>query len=210
MSTTPLFTYRLLGAGTGVLNITSTAVTGAPALQQITLQLGTPLVANTNVFIDSGANQEQVIVVSYNPLIPAFTANFNLDHASGVPIIVPSSYDPQWGQGQSNFIANLPAVQQAIQTRLLLFQGEWWASTTDGLPLWQAIAAQSGAGVNQMAAIISARIQATPYVISLNSVTAVFNVSTRAFTYSAQVNTQFGMVPVTVTPTPPSGALPNG
>jgi hypothetical protein len=118
--------------------------------------------------------------------------------------------DPYWGQGQSNYLRDLAAVEQAIYTRLLLFQGEWWASTLDGLPLWQSILAQGASprALQQMELIISSRILGTPYVISLSAVVTTFNASTRQYTYSATVQTQFGSVVITSTPTPVPGALP--
>lgn len=120
-----------------------------------------------------------------------------------------STGDPLWGQGVANYLSNLNAVAQAVLTRLRLFQGEWWASTTDGLPLWQSILGQPAGqqSQQQMETIISARILGTPWVISLASVQTGFNPQTRAFAYRASVNTQFGTIVVTNLPAPPSGAL---
>ena len=117
--------------------------------------------------------------------------------------------DPQWGQGQGNFLTDLDAVRQIIYTRLLLFAGEWWADLLDGLPLWQSILGQGGNSVSQISSLIEARIQDTPYVTGLENVSASYTASTRAFQFSCQVNTQFGVVQVTY-PVPPSGALSNG
>jgi hypothetical protein len=101
-------------------------------------------------------------------------------------------------------IYDLAAVTQIILQRLLLFTGEWWASLADGLPLWQAIDGQpaGAAAQNQMEALISQRILATPFVISLSSVAIAFNQQTRQFSYSAQVKTQFGVVPLSNIPIP--------
>ena len=117
--------------------------------------------------------------------------------------------DPYWGQGQANYLSNLQAVEQAIYTRLLLLQNEWWANTSDCLPLWQGVLAfgASQRGQQQMELMISSRILGTPYVISLSSVAVPFNPTTRSFGYSASVSTQFGQFNVTYVPTPPSGAL---
>jgi hypothetical protein len=108
------------------------------------------------------------------------------------------NHDPVWGSGQSNFISDLAAVEQIIGTRLLLFQGEWWTDLTDGLPLWQSILSQPGSqqSQQQIASVITARIQGTPYVITVNGVGVIFNPQTRTYYYSATVNTQFGQVPL--------------
>ncbi len=118
--------------------------------------------------------------------------------------------DVIWGQGRANFLTDLSAVEQAILTRLKLFQGEWWASLTEGLPLWQSILAQ-GASLNaqsQMETLISAVILGSPFVVSLSAVTITFDPRTRTFSYSASVDTSLGTLTVTNFPMPPSGALP--
>lgn len=104
---------------------------------------------------------------------------------------------------------DLAAVAQAIQTRLLLFQGEWWAATQDGLPLWQSIVGVgAGAAALQAAeALISACILGTPFVISISGVAASYNPATRAFSYSATVTTQFGTIVLPNIPTPFFGVL---
>jgi hypothetical protein len=107
--------------------------------------------------------------------------------------------EPQWGQGQGNFLSGADAVAQLINTRLLLFLGEWFLNLQDGLPLWQTILGQA-ANVTVINAAIQARILATPYVVSVTSVSGEFNQSTGQFSYSAQVSTVFGPVAVTNVP----------
>src|SRR5665213_954427 len=121
-----------------------------------------------------------------------------------------NNYDPLWGQGQTNFVNDVNAVAQAVLTRLNLFEAEWWANTLDGLPLWQKILG-SGAGVRNQQAIsllIQQRILGTPYVINLNNVQITYNSSVRAFTFYAEINTQFGVFSLTNAPAPASQALP--
>jgi len=96
-------------------------------------------------------------------------------------------------------------------TRLLLFQGEWWASLTDGLPLWQSILGQgaSAAAQQQMEFLITQRVNGTPFVIGTENVVITFNQQTRQFSYSATVNTSFGAIQLSNIPIP--GFLqPNG
>lgn len=116
-----------------------------------------------------------------------------------------SNNDPQWGQGTANYVGDADAVALMIRTRLLLFKGEWWADLQEGLPLWQQILGQ-GAGQQQqqtIALLIQARILATAYVTGISNVETVYNPNTRAFQFSATVQTQFGPVAVTNMPTPP-------
>lgn len=99
---------------------------------------------------------------------------------------------------------DLQAVEQAIYTRLLLFQGEWWAALQDGLPLWQTILAQAASprALAQMELVISARITGTPFVTGLENIVTTFNPTTRQFTFTAVANTPFGQVVVKNYPVP--------
>jgi len=111
--------------------------------------------------------------------------------------------EPQWGQGQGNYVSGIQAVALLIQTRLLLFQGEWFLNLTDGMPLFQSILGQN-ADPNVINAFIQQRILATPYVISASNVSGSFNQSTGQLNYSADVMTVFGPIAVTNVPQSPS------
>jgi hypothetical protein len=110
--------------------------------------------------------------------------------------------EPQWGQGQGNFVTGIEAVALLIQTRLLLFLGEWFLNLQDGLPLWQILG--QNADVSVINALIQQRINATPYVVSSSNVGSQFNQSTGQFSYSAQVQTVFGPLSVTNVPQGPN------
>jgi len=115
--------------------------------------------------------------------------------------------DPILGTGPLNVQTNLDAVATIIGTRLRLFEGEWWADQSDGLPLWQQIlgVGQGARQQQQVAALIQARILGTPFVVSLSNV--AFSFVPRLYQFSCSVQTQFGTVSVTSTPTPPSGGI---
>jgi hypothetical protein len=104
-----------------------------------------------------------------------------------------SEYEPVYGQGQNDFVADIYAVAQAIQTRLNLWLGEWWADLNDGLPMLQGILGVMGAGQGNYAELlIQERILGTPYVGSLSNVSSTYNPATRALTFSCQTNVVFG------------------
>jgi hypothetical protein len=115
--------------------------------------------------------------------------------------------DPLWGQGQQNFIADLPALAQLIKTRLLLFLGEWFANTLDGTPYWQSIL---GTALNKQLInrLLVARILATPFVNSVTNVQSSFDPASANFSFSVTVLTKFGTLSVTNQPKSPSQALP--
>lgn len=116
--------------------------------------------------------------------------------------IDPVTFEPQYGNGQNDFISDLAAVVQIINTRLRLFQGEWFLDLSDGLPMFRinpatgAILGASG-NINSIQTIvdlISSRISQSPYVTAITSVNASY--LNRKLSYSAVVQTTFGTVTV--------------
>jgi hypothetical protein len=122
----------------------------------------------------------------------------------------PVTWEPLNGNGQANFISDIDAVGQIIAQRLKLFEGEWWESLTEGLPLWQGILGYGGGGNNQQAInlLIQETILGTPFVTGLSDVQSKYNPSDRSYNFYAVAQTQFGAIVVTNIPTPPSRALP--
>lgn len=90
-------------------------------------------------------------------------------------------------------LANNPsAVAQAVTTRLLLWQGEWFLNTADGTPWMQGIL---GHNTNYDFAIQS-RILGTPGVTELlNYSSSIVN---RALSVSATINTAYGQATVQI------------
>jgi hypothetical protein len=117
--------------------------------------------------------------------------------------------DPICGQGQSNFLTDLQAVAQAVVTRLQMFEGEWWANTADGLPLWQNILGQNGNNNNAIDLLIVQRILGTPFVTQVVSTQSSFNSATFSYAFSAVIQTSFGPISVSNIPTSPSQVLPS-
>ncbi len=119
--------------------------------------------------------------------------------------------EPQRGLGQGNYISDLDAVAQAIRTRLLLFQGEWWSDLADGTPYWQKILGVAGAGKNQQATnlALQSRILGTPFVTGIQNLQSSFNPSSRQYKFYAQVQTVFGIITVSSNniPVPPNRSL---
>lgn len=105
-----------------------------------------------------------------------------------------SNGEPIQGNGQNCFISDLAAVTQIIKTRLLLFEAEFWENVQDGLPLFQQILGASGSprSLQVITNLISQRISGTIGVTGVTSINATYQ--SRKFTFSAQVQTQFGTV----------------
>lgn len=115
--------------------------------------------------------------------------------------------DPVWGQGSSNFLSGAQAVAQAVQTRLQMFQGEWWESLLDGLPLWQKILGVSTTEA-QVGLLVQQRILGTPYVSGITNLSVEFASPARSFSISATVQTVFGQVSVDYAPQPTAQGIP--
>lgn len=111
------------------------------------------------------------------------------------------AWEPAWGQGLSNFISDLEAVTQLIQQTLLLLYGEWFENVRIGTPLFQAILGvpNTSAGV---ALVIRQRIVSVPYVTDVQDLDVTYSGSSRAYSLSATVITQFGSVQIATQPLP--------
>jgi hypothetical protein len=132
---------------------------------------------------------------------------------SSVPAILylqlDASYDPLFDPATE--LSDLEAVAQAVQTRLLLFQGEWWENLLEGTPYFQQILGyrrKTGTGQDLATVALTARIMGTPYVSAVQNVQVQFNPGTRTYGYAATVYTSFGTVQISgpAVPTPGSGA----
>lgn len=113
-----------------------------------------------------------------------------------------ANHDPVYGAGQNNFLYNLDAVIQIVQTRLLLFQGEWFKNLNDGLALFQSILGNYGGGKNPdiINNLIQARIVGSPYVTGITNIITQYNTQNRSFSFNCTVNTQFGSFQITFSP----------
>lgn len=112
-----------------------------------------------------------------------------------------SNNDYSFGRNAQDFASDREAVKQAIQTRLLLLQGEWWEDTAEGLPLFQSILGVRNISDNKQAAdlLIQQRILGTTGVTSIATYTSTIDDSSRTYIISCDVNTVYGIVAVEVT-----------
>ena len=102
-------------------------------------------------------------------------------------------WDPQRGQGLSNFLSDREAVAQIIATRLKLLRGEWFANLADGLPLFQSIIGHSNT-TQGVALIIRQRILGTPYVTGIQNMSVTYAPTSRNYSFSCTVQTAFGNI----------------
>lgn len=98
------------------------------------------------------------------------------------------------------WLVNAAAVGQAIKTRLLLLQGEWWEQQEDGLPLFQNILGTRGDPNNLQAVdlLIQERILGTPNVANIIDFQSSYE--NRTYSFHGTVETTFGeRIPFTYT-----------
>lgn len=113
-------------------------------------------------------------------------------------LLLDPDYDPVFDPKAA--LVDAYAVQQAILTRLNLWQGEWWEQLSIGLPVFQQMLGQLGdkRGQAAMALAIQQVIEGTPYVAAVNDVQYQF--VNNQFAFTASVQTAFGQVTVNYTP----------
>lgn len=111
-----------------------------------------------------------------------------------------TNHDVLWGNGQGNFLVDLQAVAQIIQTTLLLLQGEWWTNINQGLPLFQSIlGSTNGKAPDAINLLIQQTILSVPFVTGVFNIVSTFNPN-RAYTFSCLASTQFGTIQVSFQP----------
>lgn len=107
--------------------------------------------------------------------------------------------DYQIGQGQLNFYIDSPQlVGQEIQTRLLLWEGEWFLDQTDGTAWSQEILGYGKSSIRDQ--IIKARILGTPGVTRLLEFSSSVDPTTRVYAVQGKVLTQFSVQPISFGP----------
>lgn len=89
------------------------------------------------------------------------------------------------------FTSGVTEIAQTIQTRLRLFQGEYFRNINDGTPWFQSILDKNTPTANKNAALRN-RILRTDGVVQLTSFETDFDITTRKFTVSAGVLTTYG------------------
>jgi hypothetical protein len=105
--------------------------------------------------------------------------------------------DYTMGKSGKTPVSGVYAVAQAVQTRLLLLQGEWWEDTSDGLPLFQTILTMGGSEKQLQATdlIIKNRILGTAGVTSIASFSR--QLTNRIYSFSCTINTIYGQTSAT-------------
>lgn len=110
-----------------------------------------------------------------------------------------ANHDYTFGQGRGNYLTDVDAVAQAILTRLLLFLGEWWEDTQDGLPMWQSFLGAPATQSKKEARdrLIQERILGTEGVENIEDFSSTQSSETGKYEVAVVVNTVYGQVVVT-------------
>lgn len=104
--------------------------------------------------------------------------------------------DYSFGSGLNNFhIDSAEAVAQAIETRLKLWIGEWFADTSDGTGWSQAILGKQSKNLYELT--LRQRVLETYGVTSIESFQSSLDSDARRLTVSMTVNTIYGQTTVT-------------
>lgn len=120
-----------------------------------------------------------------------------------------TDHDMCFGKGAQDYlvdsVSNPEAVAQAIQTRLLLFLGEWWENINDGLPMFQQILGQKIRDKALVDSILIDNIMGLRLpdpdnrfaVTKVSNVISEFDSINREYTFTATVDTIYGELIVT-------------
>lgn len=104
--------------------------------------------------------------------------------------------DYTFGQGDNTWLINSPeCVAQAVKTRFMLWYGQWFLDTTEGTPWIQSVLGRQRPEVYNLA--IRQRILETQGVSSIIAFDTTRNTTTRRVTFTATIETIYGITTVT-------------
>ncbi|MCT6589170.1 hypothetical protein N3553_04685 [Pantoea dispersa] len=104
--------------------------------------------------------------------------------------------DYTFGQGDDTWLINSPeAVAQAVETRFLLWYGQWFLDTTAGTPWIQSVLGKQKPETYNLA--IHQRILETQGVNSILVFNTDLNTTTRRVIFTATIDTIYGTTTVT-------------
>ena len=107
--------------------------------------------------------------------------------------------DYAFGIGIHNYVFDLEAVIQAIKTKLMLFNGEWWEQIDDGIPVFTSILGQPQSETlkNTISMFIVNRTEKVYGVQSVRDIQVEFT-NDRHINASMNVQTVFGNAEIEV------------
>lgn len=105
--------------------------------------------------------------------------------------------DYTFGQGSANFLVDSPAcVAQAVQTALLLWEGEWYLDTTAGMPWATQVLGTGTMALYDQA--IKAKIVSVQGVQDIVSYSSSLDVTTRTLTVDCTIDTIYGETSINI------------
>lgn len=99
--------------------------------------------------------------------------------------------DYSFGNGQLDFYVNVPdAVGQAVETGLMLWQGEWFLDTTQGTPYIAGVIGKHSQA--EADGTIQNQVANTTGVTDISSYQSTLNAASRAMSIQISVDTIYG------------------
>ena len=116
-------------------------------------------------------------------------------------------WDPMAGQGQGSFVSDLEAVALILNFKLRLLQGEIWYSQGLGVPLFQDILSVPNSNQGVSLILRQQILSLQPYVVDIQNLDITFDPASRAYRFSALVQTVFGTLQIDNQSLPGSNAI---
>lgn len=105
--------------------------------------------------------------------------------------------DYTFGNGQLDFYRDEPAaVGQAVQTRLLLWQGEWFLNIDEGTPYMIGVLGKKSIAMAD--ATLQDRINGTEGFVDFEEFESEIDSETRRYSFQATINTIYGPTAVDI------------
>jgi hypothetical protein len=103
------------------------------------------------------------------------------------------------GAGNLAVVTGAEGLRQKIVSRLQLYQGDWFLEVDAGVPYVQSILGRAQENkdlTGAIAQIISSEILKEPEVLSIIKSEAIFDETSRAYSYAAKLGTIYGTLSI--------------
>lgn len=105
--------------------------------------------------------------------------------------------DYSFGNGQLDFYRDVPAtVGQSVETRILLWLGEWFLNIEEGTPFLQGILGKHSLATANTT--IQDRITSTDGVVGIENYQSSLDVDNRSMTVQCDLNTIYGTTTIQI------------
>lgn len=111
-----------------------------------------------------------------------------------------SQGDHTFGGSKLDYFTETEAVAQAIKTKLLLLEGEWWEDLELGFPLFTEVLGQTGTkdALEAIQLLVTEKMFEVEHVMAVEEYVGTLDRQTRQYSATCIVETEYGQLQLEV------------